>query len=290
MRVTPSTWALCGAAVLLLATSSGAQKAPSTPRSTLGARKLVIPTTDELIKSGPKIAVETAAEVLGMVRGAQRSTTTVNTVEYAGTGTIAERAADGRWRDYKLTRLTAAVDFVLPAARFDMERSAADARAQRQIQVVSEKRAWNEEKPGINGTPVAEGADDRARHIWLTPHGAMWGALRAVESNTARLSNKDGRLVISYSLNGEPVDVTLKADLLPDKVRIQAHTAAGGDTVFESTHVRYKDFEGYLFNCPSRMTFRAGDHIILDLTLSNCVVNPYVIFPPPANMTKASQR
>ncbi len=290
VRVIAWVLAMCSAVTFLLAASGRAQNARATPRSTLGARKPKLPTTDELITSGPKMAVETAADALGMVRGAgaARSTTAVNTVEYTGTGTIAERAADGKWKDYKLTKLTAAFDFVLPAARLDMERTApAAARPQHEIEVVSEKRAWNEERPGINGTPVPDGTDDRARQIWLTPQGAMWGALRAVESNGVRLANKAGRLVISYSSNGEPVEVTLGADLLPERVQIQAHNAKYGDTVFESIHARYKDYEGYLFYCPSRMTYKAGDHTILDLTVSNCVVNPYVIFPTPANMTTA---
>jgi hypothetical protein len=276
--------ALCSVSWLLLGTSGEAQ---NTPRSTLGARKAPLPTTDELIKSGPKTGVETAADALGMVRGAQRSTTSVNTVEFTGTGTIAEPAADGTWREYKLTRLTAGFDLVLPAARFDIERVAAAARPQRQIRVVSGNRAWNEAKPGINGTPIVDGAADRVREISLTPHGAMWGALRAVESNNVRLSNKDGRLVIAYSSNGDPLEITLNADLLPERVRIQAHNTKSGDTVFESTHTRYKDFEGYLFYCPSRMIYKTHDHTILDLTVSDCVVNPYVVFPPPVNMTQA---
>ena len=146
------TLALIALSVALVADLVGAQRETT---STLADKELVIPTTEELITKGPKVAVETAAEVLGLVRGAQRSTTSVNTVEIAGAGTIAEPSADGKLTQYKVTRLVAAFDFVIPAARMDMARSAPGVRAERQIQVVSGKQAWNEEKPGINGTPIA---------------------------------------------------------------------------------------------------------------------------------------
>jgi hypothetical protein len=272
---------LSAIATVVVTVVAGAQ----TVTSTLADKQLVIPTTDELIKSGPKVAVETAAEVLGLVRGAQRSTTSVNTMEVTGTGTIAEPATDGKWTDYKVTRLTVALDFVIPAARVDMARVAPGAGVQRQIQVVSGAQAWNEEKPGINGTPIAGAAADRLRQIWLTPHGAMRGALKA---DNVRLANEGGRLTISYSMNGDPVKVVLSPGLLPERVQIQARSSAYGDTLLEAVYSQYKDFEGYLFQCPSRMVQKAGGRTILDLTVSNCVVNPYVIFPLPANMAKAN--
>jgi hypothetical protein len=270
--------------ILLFATVAAAQQTAA-PTSTLADKALPIPTTEEMIKKDPKIAVETAAEVLGLIRGVQRSKTAVNTVEFAGTGTVADRAPDGTWRNYTLTRFTAAFDFVIPAARFDMERSAPGVRPQRHIEVVSGKQAWDEEKPGIDGTPIAGAAGDRARLIWLTPHGAMRGALMA---DDVRIASEGGKVVITYSVNAEPVKVVLNAGLLPERVQIQAHGGMFADTTLEATYSRYKDFEGYLFQCPSRMTQKAGSRTILDVTVSNCVVNPYVIFPPPANLAKAN--
>jgi hypothetical protein len=274
------TLALISLAVALTADHVGGQ----VPTSTLADKELVIPTTEELIKKGPKFAVETAAEVLGLVRGAQRSTTSVNTVEFTGAGTIAE-PSNGKWTEYRVTRLVAAFDFVLPAARIDMARSAPGVRAERSIQVVSGKQAWNEEKPGINGTPITAAAADRVRQIWLTPHGAMRAALMA---DNVRVADEGGKLAINYSVNGEPVKVVLTTGLLPERVQIQAHGSAYGDTMLEGIYSQYKDFEGYLFQCPSRMVQKAGGRTILDVTVSNCVVNPYVIFPQPANMARTN--
>ena len=291
--------ALSSIAIVLMVTSAGAQITPATPGGSLASKKLVIPTTDELIKRGPKVAVDTVAEVLGMVRGPQRNTKNVNKVEVVASGTMTERSADGTWRTYKVTRLTEAVDFVIPAVRLDVERSDPGARPQRQIQVVAGKQAWDEEKPGINGTPVAAAGvvEDRIRSIWLTPQGAMWGALRAAEGgeSNVRLANEAGRVTISYSLNGEPLKLVLNANLLPEKIQIQARSAMYGETMIEASYSGYKDFgatplapEGFLAPCPSRITYKAGTRTIRDLTVSDCEINPYVIFPLPANMAKGS--
>ena len=282
-------------AILLLSATNHGQISAPTPGGTLASKKVVLPTTDELIKNGPKVAVETAAEVLGMVRGPQRNTTSVNKIEVVASGTMAERAADGTWREYKVKRLTEAVDFVIPAARVDVERSGSSGSTQRQIEVVAGNRAWDEEKPGINGTPVTGGVDDRVRMIWLTPQGAMWGALRAAEKNEVRVANEMGRLAITYMLNGEPVKVLLDSKLLPEKVQILARSSRYGDTALEATYSGYKDFaatpvvpEGFLAPCPSRIIYKAGGRIIRDVTASDCEINPYVIFPLPANISKAS--
>jgi len=264
--------------------------------SILADPPVVIPTTDELIKKGPKVAVETAAEVLGMVRGVQRSTTSLNIVEVVASGTMAERGADGTWRDYNVTRLTEQVDFVIPAARLEIVRSASNGRSQRSIQVVAGMRAWDEEKPGINGTPVTANTADRNRMIWLIPQGAMWGALRAAEGGQdVQLANERGHLAISYVLNGEPIKLVLGTDLLPERVQIQARSGMYANTLLEATYAQYKDFSGtpqnptgWLAPCPSRITYAAGGRRIRQLTVIDCNIDPYVIFPLPANIAKTN--
>ena len=77
--------------IILVAATSGAQISAPIPGGTLASHKVVLPTTDELIKKGPKVAVETVAEVLGMVRGPQRNTRGVNKIEVVASGTIAEQ-------------------------------------------------------------------------------------------------------------------------------------------------------------------------------------------------------
>src|SRR5437899_5584380 len=60
-----------------------------------------------------------AANALGMVRGLERSLTIVNMFEYTAKGTM----ADGDGAPSQLNRITAAYDYVIPAARVDIERA-----------------------------------------------------------------------------------------------------------------------------------------------------------------------
>jgi hypothetical protein len=268
---------------------SGSGIAPATEPSTFADRKLKIPTTAELVGKNPKDAVESVAEINGLVRGGQRTTKAYNALELTATGTMAEKSANGQWKEYKITKLVAGMSFAVPALRFDVRLADADGRAEHQIRVVAGKQAWNEEKPGINGMPMpVTTVDDRLRLIWLTPTGALWGALRAGDSgDKVTVANDAGRATISYSLkDGEPVKIVLDAGMKPQRVELQAQSEEFGNTVMEATYSGYKDFEGYLAPFPTRMTYKAGGRPILDLYVTNHTVNPYVIFPLPANMSK----
>lgn len=285
-------WGAC----IFTAVSLHAQTA-ARPGGTLASKQAPPPPVAELVKKAPQTAIEIAAEQMGMVRGPQRSTTSVNTIEIIAAGTTAERTADGAWHDYKIERLVEDLDFVIPAARREIVRSGAGAPSQHMIQVVAGTQAWDEEKPGINGTAVSGVAEDRALLIWLNPHAAMWGALRAATpGGGVTIANESGRMVVTYSLNGQPVKMVFGPKLLVESVQIQTHSAMYGDTTLEATYSGYKEWagtplspEGYLFPCPARMTYKAGGHTIRDLTLSNCEVNPYVVFPLPANIAKTSR-
>jgi hypothetical protein len=278
--------------VLAAPLSSSAQVVESKDKSTFGDRPLVIPSTEALIPKGPKVAVETAAEVIGMVRGGKRdrTTTSFNTLEFTATGTMAEPGADGTWHTYKITKLIEASDFVIPASRLDIRFADPSGGAKHEIRVVAGQKAWNEETPGVNGTPMPEAVvADRVRQIWLTPQGAMWGALRAVDAKEdVKISNESGRLVVAYPWQGDQVKILFDAGLKPQRVEIKTHSNLYGDTTLVATYLAYKDFEGYLAPFPTRMTYKAGDRVILDLSVTDSQVNPYVIFPTPENMGKAT--
>lgn len=256
---------------------------PGAPGNTLADRKTVLPTTEELIKQGPKLAINIAAEEMGMVRLPQRVTTALNTLEFTSGGTMAEMGTDGKWSDYRVTKLTFGMDFVIPACRMEMELVGPGIRKQHEIRVAAGKQAWNEEKPGIDGKPMPDtAAAERERLIWLTPHGAMWAAMLA--GDKVALSNEGGRLAISYSIDGEPVKVLLNAQLQPERIEMQAHSSMYGNTVFVATFMGYKDFEGYLVPFPTKMTYQAAGRTILDLNVKSQISNPYVIFPRPSTM------
>jgi hypothetical protein len=256
---------------------------PGDQGNTLGQPKTVLPTTEDLLKKGPKVAINIVAEEMGMVRLPERVTRALNTLEFTASGTMAEMGADGKWNDYRVAKLIFGMDFVIPACRVEMQLVGPGTQRRHEIRVAAAKQAWNEEKPGINGTTMSDtNARERERLIWLTPQGAMWAAMMA--GDQAVLSNEGGRLAITYSIADEPVKVLLNAQLHPVRVEIRAHSSVYGSTLFAATYMGYKDFEGYLVPFPTRMTYTVGGRTILDLNVSSQISNPYIIFPQPSNM------
>jgi hypothetical protein len=287
------TFAL-GAVTLFMALTAplvgNAQVVESNFPSTYGDHKLVVPPTAALIEKGPKFAVELPAEVIGMVRGGQRNTKGFNTLEFTAKGTMAEPGADGAWHTYQVSKIIAQSDFIIPASRVELNLMDANGQAKHEIRVVSGQKAWNEEKPGINGTPMpATVVADRLREIWLTPQGAMWGALRAQDANDkVMINNEGGHLVISYPWNGENVKITFDAGQRPEEVEIKTNSHAYGNATLVATYSGYKDFQGYLAPFPTKITYKAGSRVILDLNVTDAQANPYVLFTMPRNMHEQS--
>src|SRR5262245_39004143 len=95
--------------------------------------------------SGGRAALTEAAKALGMVRGLERSLTIVNMFEYTANGTMADSAG----APSEVKRITAAYDYVIPAARVDVEKA-----GQRTIEVAAGSLAWDEATPGIYLRPA----------------------------------------------------------------------------------------------------------------------------------------
>jgi hypothetical protein len=67
-----------------------------------------------------------AANAPGMVRGLNRALDVVNMLEYTAGGTMADPNGGG---DTKVSRITAGYDYVIPAARVEIEKTAPTARS-----------------------------------------------------------------------------------------------------------------------------------------------------------------
>src|SRR5215469_13330123 len=85
-----------------------------------------------------------AASALGMVRGLNRALDVVNMFEYTASGVMAD--PDGG-ATASVSRITAGYDYLIPAARVDIEKTAADGKAVRDITVAAGQLAWDEVTP-----------------------------------------------------------------------------------------------------------------------------------------------
>ena len=113
------------------------------------------------VADAAKKALADAANALGMVRGVERSLTIVNMFEFTAHGTIA--GANGA--PQHVTRITADYDYVIPAARVEIEKTGPDGSAQRSIEVAAGTLAWDAATPGIYMRHEDVSAAERVRRV-----------------------------------------------------------------------------------------------------------------------------
>lgn len=247
------------AAGLLAATTAAFGQAPAPPPPS-EARK----------------ALNDAASALGMVRGIERSLTIVNMFSFTASGTLAKA---GGGQD-QVTRFTADYDYVIPAARVDVERTVAGAQPQRTIEVVAGALAWDETTPGIFLRPAATSATERLKPLWLLPHGIILAAAKAPDKVT--VADKGGRkeLIVPLPNGGEG------RGLLDAKNFITQVEIRFGSQVLTGDYSDYKDFQDYGVMFPVRIVQKIDGRPLADLTVTESLANPYMVFPPPKELTQ----
>src|SRR5262245_7034159 len=173
-----------------------------------------------------------AATALGMVRGLERSLTIVNMFEYTAKGTI----ADASGAPSEVSRITAAYDYVIAAARVDIEK-ASSAGPQRTIEVASGALAWDESTPGVYLRPAATSAAERLKLLSLLPHGVILAAAKAPDKVT--VAEKDGARELTVPLpNGGGAKALLDPANLMTRVEMRI-----GAQLFTGDYSDYKDFQ-----------------------------------------------
>jgi hypothetical protein len=208
---------------------------------------------------------------LGLLRGLEQSDS-VARVEYwgtTGTMTVEGKAA-------KLSSFKVSLNYDVPGMRFDFTRD-----GKRQIQVVADTHAWDEETPGGPAAPMPAQAAERRLQLFLTPIGVAKAAALAGEALTVTLAN--GRTVVSFPFQGATITATLNELFQPETVSAQA---AG--VVHEWRYQQYGELNDnakadvYL---PRRLTHTVNGAPVLDLTVKNSnTYNPYVVMPVPPNV------
>jgi glyoxylase-like metal-dependent hydrolase (beta-lactamase superfamily II) len=285
------TLAMSTAAVMAQRGAGNAQ-APANPSLAADAQRL-------------KAVIDAAADALGLLRGVQEADS-LSTLELWGTGTQyafgQAYKPDRAWPALKVTAWHVGIGYDVPGMRVDLTRTNPDgqvqgggglplAAPQRQIQVVNGKIAWNEQTPGVNGTPALAAATDRALQIWITPAGVVKAA-RAVGTNT-KISAQGGSTILTFPVNGTPVTATLNAKNLIEKVTWKIDNPVLGDVLGEVMYSDYKDLGGELYQSdvlvPQHIVQKLGGFPVLDVTLDKAnAYNPYVVFPVPDNVQKAA--
>jgi hypothetical protein len=258
----------------------------------------------------PAKTLRAAAEALGMLRWSDIGTATihlpaidvVNTMELWGSGTAYVSGQASK------TEYHVSLAYNPAAMRVEMTRASSSAGApgaaapSHTIQVVRDAYAWDESELGgglVPGkgtaTPAAAALKGRLLQLWTLPYGVVKAGLAA--GDKTKISTENGATVITFPLSGELVGVTVKATLNPRneiaKVETRADNAALGEMLTETDYSDYADHGEILtdIKSPGHIVQKQGGRSVLDIQVKMVDANnPYLVFPVPDNIKKASAR
>jgi hypothetical protein len=233
--------------------------------------------------------IKAAEYALGMIRGPQRIDA-INTMEVWGTGTAVLGSGPAAKIAYH-----ASFSYRTPALRVDISR----AEGARQIETFNNEFSWNESVPGggfipgSTATPMPSALAERQLQMWTTPHGVLKAAERAAKD--AKVSKDGAMTVVSFPLLPLPginVKMTLNAKSEVEKVEATGANAALGKVNIEAMYTGYKDLGEIATDVmfPAHIVRKRNGTVVLDLAVTKVDANnPYVVFPVPEIVEKASK-
>jgi hypothetical protein len=218
-----------------------------------------------------KTALTQAASALGMVRTVRRALDIVNTFEYTANGTM----VDANGGQDKVARITVGYDYVIPAIRLDAEKTTPGGVTRHDIEVAAGPYAWDESKPGVYLRRSNTSTAERLRQIWLMPHAIVLAGAKAPDK--VRVADRGGSRELTVAgPDGLEIKGLLDAKNLPTHVELKM-----GGQVFSADYADYMDFQGYGVMFPAHIEQKIDGRAVADLTVTEALVNPYLIFPPP---------
>jgi hypothetical protein len=236
-----------------------------------------IPASGQTVAADPaRKALTDAANALGMVRGVNHALDVVNMFEYVASGTM----ADPKGGENKVSRITVGYDYVIPAARVDVEKTTPDGRTERDIAVAVGRLSWDESKPGIYLRPANTSAAERLKQMWLLPHAVILEGAKAPDK--VKVADRGGmkELIVAMA-DGTELKALLDAKNLTTRVEYRA-----GAQVLSGDYSDYKDFREYGVMFPSRIVQKIDGRTVADFTVSDALPNPYLIFPLPRELAQ----
>jgi hypothetical protein len=222
----------------------------------------------------PKAVIAEMQNSLGMLRGLQEQDS-VNRIEYWGTG----GSASMQGRSYPLEKFRVSINYSVPGMRVDLARSGA-----REIRVVADKYAWNEDAPGGKAMPMPAALNERLLDLWMTPIGF---AKAAAASDKTRVAMEGTSLTVTTEAAGATAKAVLNALYEPERIEARL-----GSTLVEYSYTEYGDWnddaKADVF-LPKHVVQKRDGVVILDLMVEHTnTYNPYVIMPVPANVSSAA--
>lgn len=249
--------------------------------------------------------VKEAADLMGIVRGANLVVGQVNVVEYDANGTMVDIEAATLGQPVPVTRYTYTVATQVPASRLDFE----GPQTPRTIRVVKEDKAWDEswtEDKKLTTAP-SDNNELRAQMMWLEPHAFMQAVAFAsakvcpdgskCENAKVDITDEGGKTVFTVDINGQAYKGTLGADKRPERIETTVTMPDGSSKLMVALYADYRNgisigkealdkFHAGTY-WPGEITYELDGTTVLDLTVTAGWSNPYSVFPDPELLAKA---
>jgi hypothetical protein len=261
---------LAGIAVLAAPALSWAQFGPPPP-------SVLTP------KVAPTGVVLAAANALGMVHGNNDDNfDSINRIQFIGQGTEWQPVKQGTWPQFKITRAVISLSYHQAAGRWDIQRTSAQGKSERLIEVVAGGDAWNETAPGVGGVPAMATAPARTREVWLTPTGFLAQAILAGPAGV-KVGKQGDASTLHIVLHGDSITATLDAKSYPVRIETQVRDPVLGKTTLTYEYSDYKK-DPYKVAYPTHIVKKLGGRPVLDLTVTDFYTGPYFLFDRPEGL------
>ncbi len=228
--------------------------------------------------------------------------TQLKSLRYAASGsgaTFGQAYLPGAaWPGINVPSFVRVIDYDNSAMREDATRTRAEAMGggplpllgtgeQRTTALVREGFAWNLAGPAPSAAPVA--LQGRVHDLWTTPHGVIKAAQRNQATASTRMVEGRSLTAIAFTEPGRYAATALiNAEGLVEQVDSVVPNPVSGDTAVQTWYSSYKDFGGVKF--PMRIRQSQGGFPVLDLQVSEVLVNPPVTIDLPELVRTAGER
>ena len=249
---------------------------------------------------------------MGMLRGVDEHEL-ISSLEYQGKGTI---QVEGQ--PCTLTKYRVSTSYQTPGQRVQYTCTRPNGQTYSNVEVVSGRYAWNEDKPGAEviagkgkATPLPGAVEERLIRLWASPQGAPKAAIAAavptgklgdnpgtlfkdgdMKAGETSLSWESGKAVVSYPIPG--VKGATATATLNEKYMVERVVVKQGPTTTEFTYSDYQDWNNPLNKVDAlyagKIVERRGGVAVRDLTTAETETGSvYVVLPVPASVKAAIQ-
>jgi hypothetical protein len=258
---------------------------------------------------------------MGMLRGIEEHELAV-TLEYRGEGTIQVNGQPCAITSYKALRegelgtsgYRIGNAYQFSGSRTQIECTLPNGRTYSNIEVVSGRYAWDEDRPGAGlvagegtATPMREKVDERLIRLWASPQGAPKAALAGAGIDPMKVFRNPGGLlaegtstigqtsvtwdgntpVVTFPIPG--VDGATAVARLDERFMAESVVVENGRDTYEFAYSNYEDtnnplnlIETYF---PRRMIERRNGQVVRDVTtVVTETGSVYVVMPVPSNI------